>query len=75
MESSAFSLVKWYMDCITGAGDAAILYCADLRWRGLHTHIGSALVSASDGVPETRSSLGRYQLSATSDEITIQHPG
>ena len=33
--SSHFSLVKWYMDCVSDAGEVAILYSARVRWRGI----------------------------------------
>ena len=33
--SAHFSLVKWYMDCVSDAGEVAILYSARVRWRGI----------------------------------------
>ena len=68
-----FSLVKWYMDCVTGAGDAAILYCADLRWRGIHASYSSVLF-VDAGRAESHSSMARYRLSATSGEIHVEAP-
>jgi hypothetical protein len=35
MQTGPFTLGKWYMDCVNDAGDAAILYGADLEWHGL----------------------------------------
>ena len=74
MHTGPFSLVKWYLDCVTDAGDAAILYCADLRWRGLHASIGSVLESRAGIESGTRTSLGRFRLRATADEIVLEHP-
>ena len=33
--SPHFSLAKWYMDCVSDAGEAAIVYSARVRWRGI----------------------------------------
>ena len=32
-----FDLSKWYADCVSECGDAAIVYHADLRWGGGRT--------------------------------------
>ena len=69
-----FSLVKWFMDCVTETGDAAIVYCATLRWRGIHLSMGSLLTSHGL-VSETHSSLGPYQVSADDSQILVEHPG
>jgi len=61
------------MDCVTDAGEAGIVYCADLRWRGVHAWMGSVLTSRSGERPRTRTSLGRYSLTQTADEIAIEH--
>ncbi len=34
-EYSAFELSKWYLDCVSDAGDALVVYFAELRWRAL----------------------------------------
>jgi len=70
---SEFSLVKWYMDCITDLGDVAILYCADLRWHGVHATYSSVL-TIHDGLNETHSSMVSYKLSVASDEIHVEFP-
>jgi hypothetical protein len=67
-----FSLVKWYMDCVTDAGDAAIVYCADLRWGGMHATIGNVLESGAE--TSTRTSLGRYRIECLPDEIAVDYP-
>ena len=33
--SPQFSLVKWYLDCVSDAGEVAIVYSARVRWRGV----------------------------------------
>ena len=40
---AAFELSKWYADCATEEGDAAILYCAELRSRRLAIPYASLL--------------------------------
>jgi len=74
LHTGPFSLVKWYLDCVSDTGDAAILYCADLRWRGLHAAIGSVLESRDGIEARTRTSLGRFRIRATADEILAEHP-
>jgi len=71
--ASSFSLVKWYMDCVTECGDAAILYCADLHWRGVRLAYSSVLTVHGD-LAESHSSMARFGLSATSDEILVEFP-
>jgi hypothetical protein len=61
------------MDCVTDAGDAAILYCADLRWRALCASMGSVLESRADVPARTRTSLGRFRISAEANEIRVEH--
>jgi len=70
---SEFSLVKWYMDCVTHLGDAAILYCAELHWRGAHLTYASVL-SVIGGTTQSRSSMRRYRLSSANDQIAIEFP-
>lgn len=70
---SEFSLVKWYMDCVTEAGDAAILYCADLQWRRVHLAYSSILSVLGQSV-ESHSSMSRYRLFSTGDQILVEFP-
>lgn len=70
---SEFSLVKWYLDCVTEAGDAAILYCADLQWRGAHLAYSSVLSVFGQSV-ESHSSMSRCRLSSTRDQILVELP-
>ena len=70
----SFSLVKWYMDCVTEQGEAAIVYCAELKWKSLHAHIGSCLTAFENHPPVTRTSLGRYVLNSSAERIEVVHP-
>jgi hypothetical protein len=71
--SVSFSLVKWYLDCVTEQGDTAIVYCADLRWRGVHARYSSSLV-ASCGAVTTQSSMARFDLSVGEQHIAVDLP-
>jgi hypothetical protein len=52
-----FRLSKWYLDCVTEAGDAVLLHWARMRWGVLHVRYGAALVTpCADG------STDRYTL-------------
>lgn len=70
---SKFSLVKWYMDCVTERGDAAILYCADLHWRGVHLTYSSVLTVHGDST-ESHSSMAGFQLSSSDRQILVEIP-
>jgi len=50
-------LTKWYLDCVTDAGDAAILYWASLAWGGWHLRYGAALLSTQEDGAATRYTL------------------
>jgi len=66
-------MVKWYMDCVTERGDAAILYCADLHWRGVHLTYSSVLI-VDEGLVESHSSMAGFQLSSNGDQIHVEFP-
>ena len=70
----SFSIVKWYMDCVTEEGEAAIVYVADMKWRGIQAHISSVLITGEDRAPETRTSLSRYRLESSGTLLSITHP-
>ncbi|MGA9670990.1 MAG: hypothetical protein WBQ94_17405 [Terracidiphilus sp.] len=61
------------MDCVTDGGDVVILYCADLRWRGLHTFYSSVLL-AGEIPAKSDASMARFRLSFTNGQITVAHP-
>ena len=68
-----FSLVKWYLDCVTDAGDAAMVYCATLHWRGMRARMGSVLTLRGRDA-ETRSSISSFTLARHEAEIVVTHP-
>lgn len=61
------------MDCVTDPGDAVILYCAELRWRGLHASYSSVL-SVDGRSMESHASMARYRLSSTEAQILVELP-
>jgi len=73
VHASPFSLVKWYLDCVTDEGDVAIVYCAELRWRGVHASVGSMLFGDGIGV-STRTSISRHRVSRDSSLISAELP-
>ena len=73
MEARPFSLVKWYMDCVTEAGDVVIVYCADLRWHGVHAVLCSVLEGHEEHVG-TRSSISSYRVSSEGGRISAELP-
>ncbi len=66
-------MVKWYLDCVTDAGDAVIVYCADLRWHGVHAVIGSVL-SGDERHVGTRTSISGYRISCDDLRIAVNLP-
>jgi hypothetical protein len=73
MTSPQFKMVKWYLDCVTDSGDAIILYCAELHWRGFHAAYSSVLSTQGQAVT-ARSSMSRYQLCVNQDRIEVELP-
>lgn len=61
------------MDCVTDSGDTVILYCADLRWGGMHASYSSVL-AVKDGVSESHSSMGRYSFTSSDGNISVEIP-
>jgi hypothetical protein len=61
------------MDGVTERGDVAILYCADLHWRGVHLTYSSVL-TVSEGSVESHSSMAQYRLSSSGGEILVEFP-
>jgi hypothetical protein len=73
MTNGPFTLVKHYLDCITDAGDALILYCADVHFGPAHARLFSVLQSPMGLSAETQSTVGGYSLSASAANIDIHH--
>ncbi|HET9405690.1 MAG TPA: hypothetical protein VFO39_00485 [Candidatus Sulfotelmatobacter sp.] len=56
----AFELTKWYADCISDQGDAAIIYHAELRWRAVKLSYASLLTRRAGCTARARYSLRRH---------------
>ncbi|MGB8262116.1 MAG: hypothetical protein WCE75_17290 [Terracidiphilus sp.] len=73
MDRGRFTLVKWYMDCVTEDGEVAVLYCVDLHWGRIHARYSSAL-TAGERPPESHASMAGYRVSASEGEIAVEAP-
>jgi hypothetical protein len=62
-------MAKWYLDCVTGEGDAVIVYCAEMKWRGVHLHLCSVL-SGIGGIFRTRTSISPCRVDAVDGQIS-----
>ncbi len=70
----SFQLRKWYFDCVSPTGDAAIVYLARLRWGAAKVHYASLLLSHG-GEITTRSSVRRFaSFDDTSDGLELTLP-
>jgi len=54
-----FELSKWYADCISEDGEAAIVYHAELRWRAVALHYRSLLTKRAGSAAKAVYSLRR----------------
>jgi hypothetical protein len=52
-----FLLSKWYLDCVSDAGELFIAYVATVRWQGVTINYSSAIHRQSDGRTKTKTSL------------------
>ena len=52
-----YRLAKWYLDCVSEAGDVAILYWASLRWGVVRIGYGAALLR-----PRPEAAVDRFTL-------------
>ena len=57
---SNFLLSKWYLDCVSGAGDVFIGYAALLQWKAFTLKYSSVLEKQKDRPTEVRTSLVRF---------------
>ena len=55
---NGFRLSKWYLDCVSEAGDASIIYTGDVDWHGVRIHY-SSLLDCTSGRVTIRRSLRR----------------
>lgn len=73
MSPAAFSLVKWYLDCVTESGEVAILYSARVRWRGMALSYSSFVGLGGQSRTE-RSSMRSAKIVPAADTISVQAP-
>jgi hypothetical protein len=72
--SDSFHLRKWYFDCVSPKGDAAIIYLARLGWRSAVLDYSSLLL-CHDGQVTTRTSMRRFKaFEDTSPEFDLALP-
>lgn len=64
-----FKLSKWYLDCVTDAGDTVIVYTGAARWGKLRLHYSSMLETSEDRLLE-RHTL-RPQVSPETADSTV----
>jgi hypothetical protein len=70
MADSPFTLTKWYLDCVTATGDAAIFYSAEIGWRGISLNCSSLLTANEAGV-RSRVSMARARLGGDAQRIEV----
>jgi len=68
---ASFELSKWYMDCVSEAGDVVVVYAARLRWRAITLHYSSLLVRAPGAEARTETSMrAALEPTLSGDELT-----
>jgi hypothetical protein len=70
----AFELSKWYADCTTDAGEALIIYHAQLRWRTPTIHYSNLLVHEPGRPARSQFSLRNQPAPIHKDEIKWKSP-
>lgn len=73
MLSSQFSMVKWYLDCITESGEVAILYNAVARRRAIGISYVSYLIAGAER-SESLSSMHSAQITSGGRQIVVDSP-
>lgn len=72
---ASFELGKWYLDCVSEAGDVIIAYVAEVRWRALSLRYTSTLVQRAGGETRVRATLsGAAAPVIEADTITWSAP-
>jgi len=71
--SPHFSLLKWYLDCVSDTGEAAILYSARVRWCGIRMAY-SNLIAMGDGACNSDSSMHGAEIRHDGQEIFLASP-
>lgn len=59
--SPSLQISKWYMDCVSEAGDVLVGYSTIIRWRGLTKGVSSTLEHTEATGPRTRVSLWGFE--------------
>lgn len=73
-QGRGFRLTKWYLDCVSDAGETVVVYCARAAWRAAHIHYSSVL-STVGGNTRVRSSLRAFrQPTASIDALHLDLP-
>lgn len=71
--SDSFSLVKWYLDCVTDEGEVAIVYGTEFSWHAVHMSANSVLAGSESHV-ETRTSISAFEITHEGSRITVDVP-
>jgi hypothetical protein len=71
--SPHFSLVKWYLDCVSDRGEVAILYSARVRWRGIGLAY-SNLIYTDGAAAESASSMRSLKIRRDGQQILVASP-
>jgi hypothetical protein len=69
----AFQLTKWYLDCVSEAGDAAIFYAAHVGWHGIHLHYSSLLCRLA-GMATCRTSMRKPSVRQNETSLRVGAP-
>jgi hypothetical protein len=75
---ASFELSKWYLDCVTGGGDASIAYTGMVNWGPIRLHYSSLLESTGEFVkakhslrPQSEPKIDRSSLRWRSGALKI----
>jgi hypothetical protein len=71
--ADSFTLVKWYLDCVTDEDEVAIVYGTEISWSGVRMSVNSVLGGSEDRV-ETRTSVSPFEVSQAGNRIAIEVP-
>jgi hypothetical protein len=69
--AGSFSLAKWYLDCVTDAGEAVIVYATELGWHGARLHLTSVLRGA-EGDVRTQTSMAQCRITQAHGRISAE---
>ncbi len=74
MTKIGFQLRKWYLDCVTDNGDAAIAYFADTSWHGVRLVYSSLLTSQARKLTQRTAIGGRPSIATEADSMEVRIP-